>query len=130
MNELVTALRLRVQEIEKESPGDTRTLYRRWKKLACWSNRLSWFQPTNRPQALRELGHLKAHQGRTEKALKLALKSCRVAEQQEARYEHAQSLLLAGHLGKKLHLPEADSQIERAEKTIFSIESEVAGGGV
>ena len=93
--------------------------------MARFAKRLSWFLPPERPHALRELGLVYAHRGRLRKALKLVDKSCQIAEQQKARYEHAQSLLVQGELQKAMGDPSADDHIRMAQEKIDQIERAV-----
>jgi hypothetical protein len=93
--------------------------------MARLANRLSWFLPPERPHALRELSLAYAHRGRIKKACKLVAKSCRIAEQQTARYEHAQSLLVKGRLAKEMGDPTADDQIRIAQAKVDQIEGAV-----
>ena len=63
--------------------------------------------------------------GRIKKALKLATKSCTVALGQKAKYEHAQSLLVQGELGKRLGRHEANEQLRTAQAELDRIEDEM-----
>jgi hypothetical protein len=100
-------------------------LRKRAYRLAKWATRLTWLFPAAYPLALRERALILAANGKTEKALKYADKSCAVAEKQKAKYEHDQSLLVRGKLAKELGLPEADDQIRIAEAALGTIESQV-----
>lgn len=127
LNDLVMALRLNAETTEVRDPEAAQPIHKRWQKCAKWANRLSWFLPPERPRALRELSLVYEYNGRIKKAWKLAAKSCRIAEGQKAKYEHAQSLLVQGRLAKKLSKCEADDQIRTAEAEIARIEATVTG---
>ena len=129
---LVSGLRLRAAAVEKDDPKEARRL--RWHacRRAKLATRVMRFFPAAYPLALRERSLILDAIGKTRKALKFADKSCRVAEAQKAKYEHAQSLLVRGQLAKKLGRPEADEQIRTAEAAIEEIERpvrEMAAGG-
>jgi hypothetical protein len=81
--------------------------------------------PAAYPLSLRELSLILAARGKTNKALKVADKSCAVALGQKAKYEHAQSLLLRATLARQLGLPEAGEQISTAQAVLDAIEKPV-----
>ncbi len=122
---LVQGLRLRADAVEAENPRQARRLRNRARKRSRLATRLTWLFPAAYPLALRERALILDACGRTRKALKLADKSCRVAEAQKAKYEHAQSLLVRGRLAKKLGRREADEQLHTAEAAIEEIEAPV-----
>ena len=66
-----------------------------------------------------------AQRGKITRAWKFASNSRQVAEQQKARYKHAQSLLVKAQLEKKMGDPTADTQIRIAQSRIDQIEGEV-----
>lgn len=122
---LVTSLRLHAEALEKLGDVAATSVRRRFSKLARRAYRLSWFLPPERPHALRELSLVYVHRGKLSAALRLAVASCRAAEGMEARYEYAQSLLVMGRISKQLNMPEADSQISKAQDIIQEIEAAV-----
>ena len=66
--------------------------------------------------ALRELSLILMVAGKPGRALRVADRSCPVAEKQQARYEHAQSLLIRGRIAQKLGQPGAEDRIRRANR--------------
>jgi serine/threonine protein kinase/tetratricopeptide (TPR) repeat protein len=78
---------------------------------------------TCRPRALRECAEIAVIEGREARALRFLKESLRVAEQQEAVYEHAHSLLARGKAGLKFGWPDADEQIAEGNATIARIET-------
>jgi hypothetical protein len=98
-------------------------LRRRAYRLAKWATRITYLFPAAYPVALRERSLILAACGKTGKALKFADRSCAVAAAQNAKYEHAQSLLVRGTIARQLGLPEADEQIRTAEAALDAIES-------
>jgi tetratricopeptide (TPR) repeat protein len=123
--ELVTALRVHAEAIEQSEPRQAERILRRLQRLTPSAARLSWFLPTERPHALRELSLMWMGRGRVARAWKLAVKSCDHAGRMNARYEYAQSLLVRGRLAKQLGWPEADDQICEAVTELDRIEASV-----
>ena len=76
--------------------------------------------------ALRELSVQLADRGKAEKALRIADRSCAVAEGQKRRHEHARSLLVRGRIAHQLGRPEAEEQIRSALAALDAIEATIA----
>jgi eukaryotic-like serine/threonine-protein kinase len=127
---LAGALRLHADAVQRKDPQEADRLRRRAYRLAKWATRFTRFIPAAYSLALRERSLILAAYGKKKKALKFADKSCRVAEAQKAKYEHAQSLLLRGKLAKELGLPEAEEQIRAAEAALEAIEKPVQQAAV
>jgi hypothetical protein len=77
------------------------------------------------PYALRELALNNLSAGKLRKAHRQIRESLAVAQRQEAKYEHAQSLLVCGRIGEKLGLPEARQQIAEAEAALAEFEKQM-----
>jgi two-component system sensor kinase len=120
--EIATALRLRAETIEANDLDQSKLLRRRAYRLAKWAARIMQFFPAAYPMTLREWSLNLRDQGYLCKALKMADKSCAVAESQKARFEYAQSLLVRGQIARQLGLPEADDQIRTAEVAIEAMD--------
>jgi len=120
---LVTARRRHAEAMKKTNEAETPRLFKRAFRLAKWGVQVTRFFPPDYPLALRELSLLYEAKGKTRKALKLADKSCAVAQRQQAKCEHAQSLLVRGKLARQLGLPEAEEQIQQAEAELELIEN-------
>jgi len=125
MPELAGALRRHAVALQAKDARQAEQLRRRAYRLAKWAVRTTRLFPAVYPLSLRELSLILAARGNTKKALKVADKSCAVAEAQKAKYEHAQSLLVRGTLARQLGLPEADEQIRTAQAAIDAIEKPV-----
>jgi len=125
MPELAGALRRHADALQAKDARQAEQLRRRAYRLAKWAVRITRLFPAAYPLSLRELSLVLAARGKTKKALKVADKSCTVAEGQKAKYEHAQSLLLRGTLARQLGLPEAGEQISTAQAAIDTIEKPV-----
>jgi hypothetical protein len=121
--ELATALRLHADALDSRGSNDGKRIRKRARKMAAWANGLSWFLPSERPHALRELSLAYAHRGRIKKAWMLAAQSCRQAKALKAKYEYAKSLLVLGKLAQRLGRPEAEDQIREASAAIQQIEN-------
>ena len=114
LTDFVMALRVHAEAGESQKTPEYKSHCRRWRKLSRWAVRLSRFLPTERPAALRESSLVYASRGRFKKAWKLAGKSCRIAEKQNAQYQYAKSLLVQGQMAKQLGQGGADEQIREA----------------
>jgi eukaryotic-like serine/threonine-protein kinase len=125
MPELAGALRRHAEALQATDARQAEQLRRRAYRLAKWAVRITRLFPAVYPLSLRELSLILAARGNPKKALKVADKSCVVAEGQKAKYEHAQSLLVRGKLARQLGLPEADEQIRTAEAAIDATEQPV-----
>jgi tetratricopeptide (TPR) repeat protein len=123
--ELAAAVRRHAEAVQHKDPQHAEHLRRRAYRLAKWATRITRLFPAAYPLALRERSLILAAYGKTWKALKYADRSCAVAEEQKAKYEHAQSLLVRGKLAKQLGLPEAGEQIRSAEAVLDAIEAPV-----
>jgi tetratricopeptide (TPR) repeat protein len=128
---LVNALRVHADAIETEDPRQSQRLRKRALRIA---KRTAWFTrffPTELPYSLRELSLVYAATGKLKKALRAADKSCAIAKRQNAKYEHAKSLLVRGQLAQQLGLPEASDEIDAATAVLRVIEAplgEISGG--
>ena len=120
--ELAAALRRHAETLKPTDPQRSHQMHRRALRLARWAVRITRLFPAAYPLALRELSLVLADQGKIDRALLIADRSCAVAEGQKARYEHAQSLRVRGRIARQLGLPEADEQIQQAEAAIEAIE--------
>jgi tetratricopeptide (TPR) repeat protein len=122
---LAGALRRHADALAAQDPQQSDRLRRRAFRLAKWAVRITRLFPAADPLALRELSIQLADRGKAKKSLRIADRSCAVAERQEAKYEHAQSLLVRGKIARQLGLPEADEQIRSAEAALEDIERPV-----
>ncbi len=127
MPALAGALRVHADAVQHTDAKQCAALRKRAYRTAKWATRITRLFPTAYAQSLRERSLILAVYGKTKKALKFADKSCAVAEAQNAKYEHAQSLLVRGKLARQLGLPEADEQIRTAEAALEEIERPIRG---
>ncbi len=112
---LAHALRDHADAIASTDPKKSFQLRRRGYKIARLAVIATSLIRHANPYALRELSYACDSLGKTKKAHRLAAKSCRVAEQQQAEFEFAESLLACGQLSLKLKIPGAEEQIAEAE---------------
>jgi hypothetical protein len=84
------------------------------------------FFPAAYPMTLREWSLNLRDQGNLRKALRVADKSCAVAESQKAKFEYAQSLLVRGQIAQQLGRPEAAGQISAAQVAIDAMDKAAA----
>jgi two-component system sensor kinase len=128
--ELAAAVRRHAETLKKRDPRRSRQLHRRALRLARWAVRVTPLFPAAYPLALREFSLVLADQGKIDKALRIADRSCAAAEVQKARYEHAQSLFVRARLAHRLGRPEADAQIRTAEAALEAFERPLREGAV
>ena len=126
---LALAVRLHADAVKETDASQSKQLIMRAHRLAKWAVRITRLFPAAYPLALRELSMLLAAKGKAKKALKVADRSCAVAEGQKAKYEHAQSLLVRGRIARQLGLPEGEEQIRTAEAALEAIEAPVQAAG-
>jgi tetratricopeptide (TPR) repeat protein len=124
---LATALRRRVQQVPLGAP-ERPALLKRARKAARQAMRLARKFRNNLPHALRELGMLDAMSGPGWRARKLLERSLSVAQQQGARYEHAQTLLARGQLGLTLGWPGAAEDVAAAMQALRALGADFALG--
>jgi hypothetical protein len=115
---LVTALRRHGEACALSGSRQHGHLRARTFRLAKWAIRLARLMPLYQPHALRELSLCHAARGRFREALRLAERSCAVALGQQARYDHAESLLVRARLAHRLGLPGAEEQVHTAEAAL------------
>jgi len=123
---LAKALRLSAQQVEQDDPKRAGHLRRRALRLAKRAAWLSLLFQTERAISLRELSLAYADLGKIRKALKHAERSCTVASGQKARYELAQSTLVASRLREQLGIPGANEQVQAAEATLREFEEPIS----
>jgi serine/threonine protein kinase/tetratricopeptide (TPR) repeat protein len=112
---MANAMRLEAESLRgKDTKPDLRKRKRALKtaKCATWLTRLA---PIERPYALREYALMLKFTGRTNGALRVVEKSCKIALDQGAKYEYAKSLLVQGQLARELGIANADEQIRTAQ---------------
>ncbi|HVC96341.1 MAG TPA: protein kinase [Pirellulales bacterium] len=119
---LAAGLRLHADVLQPKDAKRSERLRRRAYRLAKWAARISRLIPAAYPISLRELSLILAARGKTKQALRIADKSCAVAQRQKASYEYAQSLLVRGKLALALRLPGAQDQIAQAQAALRDIE--------
>jgi len=115
-----TALRI-VAEREPEGPSRKRAL-KEAKKAVNDALKITKSYLNSRPHALRERALISVLESRDAQARHYFEESLRVAEEHEARYEHALSLLACGEAGQEFGWPDAADQIARSRSEIDSIE--------
>ncbi len=115
---LATARRMQAEEQVGYTPKQRCTALKRAQVAARRAVRAAWICQNDLPQALREYGLIQAMRGRLRRARRSFQKSLAVAERQEARYAHAQTLLARGRVGIEAGWPNAERDIADAESTL------------
>ena len=126
---LATALR-EATEGEATWAPRRRQLLRRARRAARRARAIARSYPNNRPHALRESALLAAMAGRPRLARRWFDASLRVAEGQDARHEHAQTLLARGLVGVDLGWPDAEGDVTLARRALAGLAPAPAAGRV
>ncbi len=116
---LTTALRNAVIEASpyRALSGGLRSAHR----MARMARRLSRRYRNNLPHALRELGLITAMRGKPRKARRYLDESLLAAEQQGARFEHAQTMFARAQVGLALEWPGAAEDMTRAREALRAL---------
>ncbi len=112
---LATALRRQAESPNIRTSSKRAALLSRAETIARRAVRHARRLQNDLPHALRELAMIHALSGNTGSVRRLLEASLATAEKQEAKYEHAQSLLAYGQLGLELGWPNAEVRITEAQ---------------
>ncbi len=104
---LAMILRLQALQLRDHTPGRRDALLRRAEAVVRRAIRERRLCRNDLPHALRELAALRAMRGASHEARRLLKRSLRLAKAQQARWEHAQTLLMISQLGQELGWPDA-----------------------
>ena len=124
---LATALRLELEATPATAAARRRELLRLSRRAVRRALGIARVYRNSLPHALREAGLLAAIQRRAARAREQLDRSLAVAEQQEARYERAQTLQARGELGRLLGWPGAEHDLEEALTIVEPIELSLEG---
>ena len=124
---LATALRLELEATPATAAARRRELLRLSRRAVRQALGIAGVYRNSLPHALREAGLLAAMQGRAVRARDQLDRSLAVAEQQEARYERAQTLQARGELGRLLGWSGAEHDLEEARTIVEPIELSLEG---
>ena len=123
---LASALR---RQVEKAAGGDVEvrpTQLNRAMKVAQQALRTARRFQNDLPHSLRECGLIAALQRHAQQAREYLNESLAIAEQQGARFEHAQSLLARGQVGKQYGWPEAHQDLTSARQALHAMGADFA----
>lgn len=126
---LASALRQQADLVPAWAPELRNALLRQACAAASRGLRIARRYKNNVPHALRESGLLAAMRGRPDRALELFDESLAVAEEQGARFEHAQTLLARGQVGLAHGRPGAAEEVAAAEQALRSLEADLEPSG-
>lgn len=120
----VTALRKMTESHDIDS-STSRSFLRGTLRFARWVTRACKFYPGHESYALRELALLLQKQSKLNSAYKHAKRSCEIAQQQDAKFELAQSLLVKGKIARQLGIDE-EPDVQAAERELVRIRDAAA----
>ncbi|MCH8147608.1 MAG: AAA family ATPase [Planctomycetes bacterium] len=123
---LATTYRLQWQKSTDLVPHRRRQLLKNASRAARQALRVARKFKTDLPHALREAGLIAAMQGSTRRARKHLDESLAVADRQDARFEHSQTLLARGRLGTELGWPGAEEDVATARQALRSMGADFA----
>ncbi len=123
---LATTYRLQYESTTDLVPRRRRELLRSARRVARKALSVARKFQTDLPHALREAGLIAAMQGSIRKARKYLDDSLAVAEQQGAKFEHAQTLLARGRVGMEVDWPGALKDIATACQALHSLGADFA----
>lgn len=125
---LAKACRERAIDLATSDIKSSRNLLKRAGRLAKWATRITWLIPVAYPVSLRERSLCAFAVGKMKPALRFAELSCKVAHQQNARYEFAQSNLLRAKLKNELGIS-GEEELEQATRSLASFTDLVSSTG-
>jgi two-component system sensor kinase len=123
---LATALRREAARIGLADPAESRRLITRARHAVRRGLRLARRFQNDLPHCLREAGLLAAAEGRPRAARRHFDEGLKVASNQGAHYEHAQTSLALAELQQTLGMPDADRRVAAAQADLHDIERLVA----
>ena len=123
---LTSALRWQAENMPDLPSGNRSALLKRAGKTARNALRTAHSFQNDLPHALRECGLIAALQGQIRKARQHLDESLAVAERQGARFEHAQTLLARGQVGRQHGWPEAEQDLATARQALRALGADFA----
>ncbi|HPM82895.1 MAG TPA: response regulator, partial [Candidatus Anammoximicrobium sp.] len=125
---LASALRRQAETTSTWAPERRATLLKRARKAAAKALKVTRTFQNDLPHALREAGLIAALQGSVRKARRHLDESLAVAKRHGARFEHAQTLLARGRVGKEVGWPEAEEDLTTARQALRALGADWALG--
>ncbi|MEA2193909.1 MAG: hypothetical protein QOG42_343, partial [Solirubrobacteraceae bacterium] len=119
---LATALRMQAERASALAPAQRRRMLRRARRAARRAVRLARSYRNNLPHALREAALLAAMSGRRRRAVRLLDRSLAVAIEQDARFEHARTLVARGAIRATVGAPGADDDVATGERMLAELQ--------
>ena len=123
---LATTHRLQWERSSDLVPRRRRQFLRSAKSAARQALKVARKFQTDLPHALREAGLIAAMHGSIHRARKCLDESLAVAERQGAKFEHAQTLLARGRVGREVGWREAEQDLTTARQALRSLGADFA----
>ncbi len=118
---LASALRRQAETTSSWAPGRRKALLKRARKAARKALKVTRTFQNDLPHALREAGLIAALEGSVKTARRHLDESLAVAKRQGARFEHAQTLLARGRVGREVGWPEAEEDLTTARQALRAL---------
>jgi len=125
---IASALRRQAEQASPWQPERRADLLARASEVAGKAVRTARTFQNDLPHALREAGLIAAMQGSRRKARAFLDESLAVAQRQRAQFEHAQTLLARGRVGREVGWPEAEADLTTARQTLRALGADFALG--
>jgi signal transduction histidine kinase/CheY-like chemotaxis protein/tetratricopeptide (TPR) repeat protein len=123
---LASALRRQAEKISNWTPDRRQAVLKLARKAVKDALRVARRFQNELPHALREAGLVGAMQGSKRAARRYLDESVAVATRQGARFEHAQTLLARGRIGRELGWKDAETDIAEARQALRSLGADFA----
>lgn len=123
----LTCLRRQLEETSHRTGTRRRELLATARRVETEALRSVRKYPCDLAHVLRESAYLHAMRGQSRRARRLVEKSLRVAEQQEARHEYAESLLAWARMGCELGWVDAEARLSDARALLDEYSQHVSG---
>jgi two-component system sensor kinase len=118
MTWLATALRRQAEQTPPYQPRLRRAVLRQAQRAVQQAIFAARICANDLPQAWREYGLIQAMRGKPRQARSHFFRSLAIAEQHDARYEYAQTLLALGRLGEQFGWRDAEKHLVEAERLL------------
>jgi two-component system sensor kinase len=117
-----TALRLQLEQCTLFPSAKRRHLVRQAQRASRAALRIARRFRNDLPQALRECAAIAALCGRSRRARRLLDESLAISLLQDARYEHAQSLIWRGRIGQEFGWPTAEADLAEGRAELVALQ--------
>jgi two-component system sensor kinase len=123
---LASALRRQAEKSDDLTPARRQKLLKHARRVINKAVKVARTFRNDLPHALREAALIAAMQGNIPQARKHLDESLAIAERQNAKFEHAQTLLARGRIGLEMGWPNAQEEIDSARQELRALGADFA----